>query len=92
MRDAFYSESGVCLRKASLWRPKKLLMACRNSSTMAYEQGIMMRVRTVETVNPKMMEMAIGERNLAWPEAKKPRGVKPAAVVMVVKRMGRRRS
>ena len=56
---------------------------------MAYEQGIMMRVRTVETVNPKMMEMAMGERNLAWPEAKEPRGVSPATVVAWVRRIGR---
>jgi len=90
--DVFYFERGISLRKASLLRPKKLLMACRSSSTMAYEQGIMIRVRTVETVNPKMMEMAMGERNLAWPEAKKPKGVRPATVVAVVRRIGRRRS
>ena len=45
---------------------------------------MMMRVRTVETGSPKMIEMAIGERNLAWPEAKNPKGVRPATVVMVV--------
>ncbi len=55
---------------------------------MAYRQGMRMSVRIVAKERPQTTDMAIGERNLACPVAKKARGIRPPTVVTVVRRTG----
>ena len=45
-------------------------------------------MRTVAKDRPQTTEMAMGERNFAWPVAKKARGTRPPTVVTVVSMTG----
>ncbi len=58
------------------------------SSPTAYRHGIRINVRTVAKESPQTTEIAMGERNLAWPVEKKARGMRPPTVVTVVSRTG----
>ena len=73
-------------------RPSFRRISTFRSSSMAYRQGTRIRVRRVAKESPHTTEMAMGERNLAWPLEKKARGIRPPTVVTVVSSTGRRRA
>ncbi len=58
------------------------------SSPTAYRHGIRINVRMVAKESPQTTEIAMGERNLAWPVEKKARGMRPPTVVTVVSKTG----
>ncbi len=68
--------------------PNKRINGGLRSSPTAYRHGIRINVRTVAKESPQTTEMAMGERNLAWPVEKKARGMRPPTVVTVVSRTG----